>query len=117
MNIKILKSSQIDYDAGLYRFMNNVSLYEGLLKEFVKDNAYKYAISALERQDYQTMFKHFHSFRTMTEMLGMTELHTATSVFVELLRMESYSGIELYYRKMQNAYEIVLKGIKEAIEE
>ncbi|MEG1805386.1 MAG: Hpt domain-containing protein [Clostridia bacterium] len=117
MNIEKLKASQIDYDMGLYRFMNNVSLYEGLLKEFVTDNEYISAKSAYERKDYQAMFKNLHAMKGATGNLGMNTLYKSTCELVEILRHEDYEHIDKPYLKVQEEYATVIKGITDACDE
>ncbi len=115
MNIDILKTVEIDYESGLSRFLSNASLYEGLLKEFTKNNEYGFAKNALEKKNYKAMFKHLHSMKGAVGNLAIMGLYRKNEALVEALRVDNFAVVEEMFADVMTEYNKVVEAINKAI--
>ncbi|MBR1751332.1 MAG: Hpt domain-containing protein [Ruminococcus sp.] len=114
MNSDILKNGGIDYDHGVERFMNNVPVYERLLKNFPNDNLYEQAFEEYERRDYDALFKSLHTMKSSTGTLDLTELYSATDELVEALRISDLSNVDKLMEIIKVAYKRAVEAIGNA---
>lgn len=115
MNIELLNSNGIDYDKGLYRFMNNASLYEGLLKEFLKTHDYKLAKSAKINNEYDKMINHLNKMKITTKSLELCKLYEKTIKVIAVLESGQYDDLEELYNNMQEEYEKTISLISQSM--
>ena len=114
MDIEMLKKNSIDYDGGLGRFMDNVSLYEGLLKEVIKDAEFLLAKMAYERGDLQTMFSKLKFLSEGVGKLGIIGLKEKLENFLELAKHEKHEELDEYFVVLSEEYYNTLEILKKA---
>ena len=114
MDIELLKTNTIDYDGGLVRFMNNMSLYEGLLKQFVKDMEFEMAKIAYKHRDFKTMFSKLKYLSEGCLKLGITGLNEKLENILELAKYEKYDEVDKYFEIVEQEYNHTIEILKKA---
>jgi type II secretory pathway predicted ATPase ExeA len=76
----------VDTDGALKRFMNNVGLYERMLKKFVVTAPGLEVLSYIEAGDIDKSIENSHTLKGITGNLSLTPLYEAYTDIVALLR-------------------------------
>ena len=115
MNREILIENNIDYEGGLVRFMNNITLYEGVFKEFMKNCDYKLAKLAYEERDYRTMYSKLKHLAEATSILGITVLYKKIEKVLESAKYENYEEMKSCFKSLDIVYNETIELINSAI--
>ena len=83
-----LKGMGTNIDEGLERCMNNVGLYEKLLKKVPQNIEKLEVLPYLESGDYETALMNAHTIKGVAGNLSLTPLFSAYSDIVNLLRAD-----------------------------
>lgn len=83
-----LKGMGTNIDEGIERCMNNVGLYEKLLKKVPQNMEKLEVLSYFESGDYETALMNAHTIKGVSGNLSLTPLFSAYSDIVNLLRAD-----------------------------
>ena len=83
-----LKGMGTNIDEGIERCMNNVGLYEKLLKKVPQNMEKLEVLSYFESGDYETALMNAHTIKGVAGNLSLTPLFSAYSDIVNLLRAD-----------------------------
>jgi hypothetical protein len=84
--INELNDLGVDTDAALKRFMNNLGLYERMLKKFAGTAPGLEVLSYIDSGDIDTAIQNSHTLKGITGNLSLTPLYEAYTDVVALLR-------------------------------
>lgn len=116
MNVKILKDAGVDYNAGLDRFVNNADLYERMLHEFIRENEFGDAETALESNDLKSFGEHIHTMKGVTGNLSITPLFEKCCLIMTLIHEGKAELIPVEAEITFELYKAVAAAIKAAEE-
>ncbi|AMJ40804.1 hypothetical protein SAMN02745151_01622 [[Clostridium] propionicum DSM 1682] len=119
MDSEILKSSGIDFDKGVARFLGDRQLYESILITFLYDDTFEKGKAALETENYKNLYEFVHTLKGVAGNTDMTTLYLTTAVLSEYLRkceVPEKDRVFHLFCGMEEAYYAVMKGIAAAKE-
>lgn len=119
MNIDTLKSSGVDYDEGVRRFMGRAHLYEKVLAKFPRDKTFPRIQADYESKDNESLLRDAHEFKGMCGNIGLLSLFSASDALVKLLRSGEFPAEELdaAYAALEREYTTVRNAVLAAMEE
>lgn len=119
MNIKILTSAGIDYNAGLECFSGDASIYERVLRAYAADDVVQRARKAYESGDRRMLLAAVHEAKGASGNIALEDVYRVVSELVKLLRSENYTDEELTRRFLlfESAYSSSQTAIHRALEE
>lgn len=114
MNGKLLTECGIEYEEGLEKFLQSKELYEGLLKDFVKENSFEAAKKAMEQGDYEEVLKTIHAMKSVTGTLCMNKLYEKCCQTVDCVRSEDFTAAMENFSQAYAMYQRIVEGILNA---
>lgn len=84
----------VDYDKALERFLGKPDFYQEFLYQFPDDPQLDTLLSAIKAQDVKKAFKAAHTLKGLCGNLGLNNLLKPIVPLVEILRKDSFDGIE-----------------------
>lgn len=116
MNIQLLKDSKVDVEKGVARCMNDVGLYERILKIFLRDDSFVKSEAAVESGDNKSLFESLHTLKGMSGNAELCGLYSAVCPLVELLRNGKCGSDEInsLFAAVRSEYNAVYEAIKAA---
>lgn len=119
MNTEILKEAGIDYEAGLARFLNNISFYENVLDAFARETALDRAKAAYRSDDIPALLEAAHEVKGSSGNVGLVNVFLAAGALTALLRKGDFSKEELdtAFSSFETTYRSAQQAIRRALEE
>lgn len=114
MNRDLLLAAGIDYEDGLYRFMNNPQLYEKFIRHFLEDPTFGELRESLARADTELAFRAAHTLKGVAGNLSLRSLLTAVDPVVEALRSGDLSRARELLPPVEAAYDQLCAAIRAA---
>lgn len=81
-----LKTSGVDVDSALERFMQKEDLYVRFLKKFNEDKNFGGLRDSIQMKKFNEAFQYGHTLKGVTGNLGLTPLYEKVAVLVDALR-------------------------------
>jgi len=110
---QILEGSGISVDEAMQRFMDNEKLLERFLKKFLEDQSYGNLLKAIEEKDCDKAFTEAHTLKGVCGNLALAGLLGPVSEQTDYLRGKDFEAGAAMMPKVTEAYEKILKAIKE----
>lgn len=110
-----LRDAGLDTDTAINRFMGNENMYEKFLVKFINDKNFDAISSAMDNQDWDSMFAALHTLKGVSGNLEMTHLFQACSDAVCYFRNndnKNLQEVQALYGHIQTAYNQVIDVIK-----
>lgn len=104
----------VDTELSCKRFMNNVQLYERMLRKFNSTAQGLEVLPCFEQQDYKTALERAHTMKGITGNLSLTPLYKAYSDIVYYLRDDDHEKAERILRDMLPIQERIIKCIEDS---
>lgn len=114
MDVKILTDADIDYEQGVRRFVGNKELFEKMLRCFLAENDFQEAKDALEKKEFDAMYRHIHTMKGVCGNLSINGLYRACTNLSELLRNKEYDKAAGEFGQIFDMYNSVCSAIKRA---
>lgn len=114
---QILEDGGINVTDAMQRFMNNEKLLERFLKKFEADTSYGNLVAAMEAKNCEKAFEAAHTLKGIAGNLAFSQLLALVSEQTDYLRGKDFEPADKMMPEIAEAYEKVLKVIKEVYEE
>jgi HPt (histidine-containing phosphotransfer) domain-containing protein len=93
-SLEKLRMINVDVDAAITRFINNVDMYILFLKKFPSDPAFQELQVSLSKNDFDNAFEAAHTLKGLCGNLGLTDLYVLFSDIVANYREKNYLAME-----------------------
>lgn len=113
-----LNAAGLDVKGTVNRFGGRMDLYLRFLEKFPDDPNFGLIEPALEKADYEEIFKAVHTMKGITGNLGMTELYGICSEMSEMTRDANVDSelLRIKYNQLKSAYDVVVEVIAGILE-
>lgn len=112
MNRKALQEVGVNIEKGLDNVDQDTSLYEELLRYFLKDKSYPRLCAAFQTQNVQEAFNAAHALKGISDNLGFQKLTENVKPVVEYLRQENLDNAKQLFPQIEETYHEVIEAIQ-----
>lgn len=108
MEVDNMNRKTIEYESGLYRFMNSKDLYDKFLKDFLFDKTFSQVKKAFEEKNLDELKNTVHTLKGISGNLSMSALYNACSEAMTYMRSKNELISNELYAKISLAYDEVI---------
>lgn len=97
--IERLKDNNCDVDGAVER-LGDINLYLMLIDGFVKDVSLTEYITAFNKGDFETAYRHIHSLKGLSASFGFIDLFQISCELTKAIRSQSYSYTKILNERL-----------------